>query len=310
MPLSPQSRRLLDRFAEVGVLPFDQMSVLEARASVAAGIALQGKPVEICLVEDVLADGRAGRIPVRIYDSAPGLGRTLLVYFHGGGWVTGNVEGSDAICRALAQVAGCVVASVDYRLAPETQFPGPVEDAYAATLWLAGQACRWGADRLVVVGESAGGNLAAATTLMARDRGGPALAGQVLLYPPLAPTRGSDRASLARNAHGYGLTRGGLERFWDLYLAKESDGQSPYASPLLAADLTGLPPALVVTAEFDPLRDEGQEYARRLSQAGVAVQAMDYPGAIHGFVSMARVLPEGPAVLELIRAWDLRQRQG
>ncbi|MCW2614792.1 MAG: hypothetical protein JWN08_1786 [Frankiales bacterium] len=306
MPLTPQSQRLLDRFAEAGVLPFDRMSVLEARASVAAGIALQGAPVEVAQVRDVLADGPAGRLPVRVYDDLPGTpARPLLVFFHGGGWVTGSVEGSDATCRALAIGTGCVVASVEYRLAPETRFPGPAHDAFAATAWLVEHAPDLGADpaRVVVGGDSAGGNLAAATALMARDRGGPLLAGQVLLYPPLAPPRGSPRASLARNAEGYGLTRGGLERFWDLYLAQEADGLDPYASPLLADDLSGLPPTLVVTAEYDPLHDEGQDFAQRLRESGTDVKVVDYDGLVHGFLSMARVLPEGRAVVGVIAAW-------
>ena len=301
-PLTPQCRRLLDRFAEVGVLPYGQMSVLAARASVAAGIALQGAPTPIEHVRDVLAPGAAGQLPVRLYHPAPGELRPLLVYLHGGGWVTGSVEIADTPARALAAGTGCVVASVEYRLSPETQHPGPAQDCYAATSWLAAHASDWGADssRLALVGDSAGGTLAAAVTLMARDRGGPQIAQQVLLYPPLAPARGSTSASYADNAEGFGLTRGGLEWFWDCYLADPAHGADPLAAPLLAPDLSGLPPALVITAEYDPLRDEGLAYAERLAAAGVPTVSLTYPGMIHGFFWMARALPEGHSVVTVI----------
>ena len=301
MPLTPQSQRLLDLFAEVGVPPFDRMSVLEARASVAAGTKLQGEPADVAVVQDILVAGSAGLLPARLYRPAPGVTSPLLVYFHGGGWVTGSVDIADLPCRALASGTGAVVASVDYRLSPETRHPGPAEDAYQATVWLAAHAAELGADpdRVVVCGDSAGGNLAAAVTLMARDRGGPALAGQVLLYPPLAPARGSISPSLTANAEGYGLTRGGMEWFWDHYLAAAPDRLPPYACPLLADDLTRLPPALVVTAEYDPLRDEALAYAGRLREAGTDVQIQTYDGMLHGFVWFARLIPEARDVVEV-----------
>ena len=308
-PLTAQCRRLLDRFAEVGVLPYGQMSVLAARASVAAGISLQGAPVQIAEVSDLLAPGAAGQVPVRIYHPEPGGALPLLVYFHGGGWVTGSVEIADTPARALAAATRCVVASVDYRLSPETKHPGPADDCYAATTWLAAHAAELGGDptRLALLGDSAGGTLAATVTLMARDRGGPAIAQQVLLYPPLAPAAGSAYASYSKNAEGYGLTRAGLEWFWDCYLADgylahPQDGQDAYAAPLLANDLSGLPPALVITAEYDPLRDEGLAYAARLVAAGVPAASVCYPGMIHGFWWMARALPEGHEVTQRIAA--------
>lgn len=302
MTLTPESKRLLERFAQVGVLPYDRMSVLEARASVAAGIRLQGDPTPVERVEDVLAAGAAGQLPVRVYDPSPEELLPLIVYFHGGGWVTGGVDVADAPCRALAVGTHAVVASVGYRLSPETQHPGPSEDCYAATSWLAANAARWGADadRMVVSGDSAGGNLAAAVTLMARDRGGPGIAAQVLLYPPLAPARESSFASYQENAEGFGLTRGGIEWFWDHYLASPEDGADPYAAPLLARDLSGLPPALVVTAEYDPLRDDGTAYADRLRSAGVDVEHVGYPGLVHGFFWMAKALPEARDVVDVV----------
>lgn len=300
--LTPQSRQLLDRFARAGVLPFDQMSVLAARASVAAGTRLQGEPAAVAQVVDLLAPGADGELPVRLYHPSPGEEVPLLVYFHGGGWVTGGVEVADIPCRALAAGTGAAVASVGYRLSPETRYPGPAEDCWAATCWLAGAAARWGAcpDRLAVCGDSAGGNLAAAVTLLARDRGGPAVAAQVLLYPPLVPPWAGATQSMVDNAEGYGLTRGGLEWFWRHYLGREGGEGDPYACPLLAADLRDLPPALVVAAEYDPLRDEDLAYAGRLSAAGVDVETVCYPGLVHGFFWMAGVLPEGRGVVDVV----------
>lgn len=317
MTLTPQCRRLLDRFDELGVLPFDRMSVLQARESVAAGKALQGERVELAGVEDVLAPGPAGQLPVRVYRPSLGDPLGLLVYFHGGGWVTGSVDVADVPCRALAAATGCVVASVEYRLSPETQHPGPVHDCFAATRWLAGIAARWGVrpGRVAVCGDSAGGGLAAAVTLRARDQGGPALAAQVLLYPALAPARDSRFASYEENAEGYGLTRGGMEWFWDHYLARPEDARDPYAAPLHAPDLSHLPPALVVVAEHDVLRDEGLAYAAGMRASGVDASAHSYPGVIHGFFWMAKAIDEGRAVHEVVARWladalDERQQQG
>lgn len=302
MALTRQCRGLLDRFEQVGVLPFDRMSVLEARESVAASRALQGERVEMHRVEDLLAPGPAGRLPVRVYVPTPAAPPALVVYFHGGGWTTGSVEVADLPCRMLAAATGCVVASVEYRLSPETQHPGPTEDCFAATRWLTREASRWQAppDRTVVCGDSAGGGLAAAVTLMARDRGGPAITAQVLLYPALAPARDSRFASYQDNADGYGLTRAGMEWFWDHYLATPAHAADPYAAPLNAPDLSGLPPALVVLAEHDVLRDEGLAYAARLRSAEVDVETLVYPGLIHGFFWMGKALDEGRAVHEVI----------
>lgn len=305
MPLTAQCRRLLDRFEQLGVLPYDQLSVLQAREVVSASRPLQGEPVDLPLVEDVLAPGSCGELPVRIYDPAPGTCLPLVVYFHGGGWVTGSVDIADTPCRALAAATQCVVASVEYRLSPETKYPGPAEDCYAATQWLASTCRRWDADprRLVVCGDSAGGNLAAAVTLMTRDRGGAPITAQVLLYPPLAPGDGSEFPSHRENAEGYGLTSGSMEWFWSHYLRSPEDGRRPYAAPLRAPDLSGLPSALVVTAEYDPLRDEGIAYAERLRADGVDVHCISYDGLIHGFFWMAKPLDEGREVLHSVAGW-------
>ncbi|MQA13595.1 MAG: alpha/beta hydrolase fold domain-containing protein [Pseudonocardiaceae bacterium] len=299
MPLKPDVQGLLEQFEAQGLPPFDQMSVSQARDVAGAFRDLQGEPEPVAEIRDILVPGPAGNLPVRVYDPSPGTPLPLLVYYHGGGWVIGNIEVVDKPARALANASQCVVAATQYRLSPETKFPGPVEDCYAATKWLAEHAGEVGGDasRLVVAGDSAGGNLAAAVTLMARDRGGPQIAYQLLIYPVTSPARGNEFASYRDNADGYLLTRGGMEWFWDHYVSSPQDDDNPYAAPLKASDLSGLPPAMVITAEFDPLRDEGAAYADRLQQAGVKVKSTRYDGVIHGFFWMGGVLEDGRAVL-------------
>lgn len=289
MPVDPQVQALLEHLEAQGVPPFEQMNVSQAREVMSQFKALQAEPEEVAEVRNILVPGPAGRLPVRVYHPTSGTVLPLMVYFHGGGWVIGNVEVNDTACRALANATGAVVASVEYRLAPETKFPGPVEDAYAATRWLAEHAAELDADRnrLVVAGDSAGGNLAAVVALAARDRAGPQIAHQVLLFPVTAPARGSEFRSYTDNAEGYVLTRASMEWFWEHYLHSSEDETHPYASPLYARDFAGLPPATVVTAEFDPLRDEGLAYARKLSEAGVEVTSTTYDGMIHDFLLMS-----------------------
>lgn len=311
MPLKPEVQGLLEEFEAQGLPPFDQMSVSQARDVAGAFRDLQGEPEEVGEIRDILVPGPAGNLPVRVYHPSPGTPLPLLIYYHGGGWVIGNIEVVDKPARALANASQCVVAATQYRLAPETKFPGPVEDCYAVTSWLAEHAGEVGADagKLVVGGDSAGGNLAAAVALMSRDRGGPEIAYQLLIYPVTAPARGTQFDSYRDNADGYLLTRGSMEWFWDHYLASPEDGNNPYASPLKASDLSGLPPAMVITAEFDPLRDEGSAYADRLQEAGVQVKVSRYDGVIHGFFWMAGVLPDGRALLSEIGE-ELRKQVG
>jgi acetyl esterase len=223
-------------------------------------------------------------LPVRIY-APPGEDHPVLVFFHGGGWVRGDLDTHDALCRLLADAADCLVVSVDYRRSPEHRFPTPVKDAYAATTWAARHADAVGGDpdRVAVAGDSAGGNLAAAVTLMARERGGPDLAHQALFYP--VTDYAFDTDSYAENGDDYLPSLASLRWFWDCYLADEVDAVHPYASPLRARDLSGLPSATVVTAGYDPLRDEGAAYADRLEAAGVSVTHDHYPGMVHVFAS-------------------------
>jgi len=304
MPINPQVQALLDEFSKQGLPPFDQMSVTQARLVALSFRDLQGEPENIGEIRDIVVPGPAGSLPVRVYHPSPGKSLPLVVYYHGGGWVIGDLEIVDKPCRALANASQCVVASVNYRLSPETKFPGPAEDCYAATKWLAEHARDIGADSrfVAVAGDSAGGNLAAATALRLRDEGGPMLQGQLLIYPVTDYYTPGTR-SYRDNAEGYGLTRDTMIWFWDHYLADAADAADPYASPLRAVTLAGLPPALVVTAEFDPLCDEGEDYAARLRAAGVPVQLSRWDGMNHGFFFWVGIVDKAGAAMAESCAW-------
>jgi acetyl esterase len=254
-----------------------------------AALALEPEPV--ARVEDRTVPGPAGDVPVRVYWPEGEGPLPVIVYFHGGGWVMCGLDTHDASCRSLTNGVGAVVVSVDYRLAPEHRFPAAVDDCYAVTAWVAEHAAELGADpdRLAVAGDSAGGNLGAVVALVARDRGGPPLRFQLLVYPVIDGTMAS--ASYRDNAEGYFLTADGMAWYWDQYVPAPADRSAPHASPIAAADLSGLPPALVVTAEYDPLRDEGEAYGRRLQEAGVPCDVRRYDGMFHGFFAVRDVLP-------------------
>jgi len=304
MPLDPQAQVLLEQMKAQGMPPFEQMTVAQAREVSLAFKDLEGAPEPVAKVEDHLLPSPRGELAtgVRVYTPAGAPPLPLLVHFHGSGWTIANVDVSDAPCRALANAVGAVVVSVEYRLGPEHKFPAPLEDCYAATSWAAAHAAELGGDpdRLVVIGDSAGGNLAAAVALVARDRGGPKIAQQVLLYP--ATDHSFDTPSYRDNAEGYMLTREGMRWFWRNYLNNEEEGRNPYASPLRAADLAGLPPALIVTSEYDPLRDEGEAYGELLRAAGVPVKVSRYDGMIHGFFWMGGVLDRTRHLVDEIAA--------
>ena len=265
---------------------------------------LQGRPVQVAKIEEMRIPGPGGEIPIRVYWPSEDGPLPALVFYHGGGWVIGDLDTSDSLCRMISKRASAVVVSVDYRLAPEHPFPAAVDDAYAALEWVArsGDRLHVDASRLAVGGGSAGGNLTAAVALMARDRGGPEIAYQVMIYPAtnlLDLTTPSHRDF----ADGYGLTREHVEFFRDSYLPEIADRKNPYASPLLAESLQGLPPAIVITAGFDVLRDEGIAYAGRLEAAGVPAVTVHYPSMIHGFVTMDRIFGEAEhAIVAAARA--------
>ena len=289
--LDPQTQALLLQMAQDDAPPIETLTPIQARELMVALRELSGDAQPVANVYEQTIPGTEGEIPVRIYTPHSSEPFPVLVYFHGGGWVVCDLDTHDNVCRSLANAATCVVVSVDYRLAPEHKFPAAVEDAYTATQWTAKYANSIGGDanRIAVGGDSAGGNLATVVSLMARDRGDFSPVYQLLIYP-VTNLSSFDTNSYRDYAEDYFLTKNMMEWFRNHYLKREEDCLNPYASPLLADDLSGLPPALVITAEFDPLRDEGEAYATRLKESGVSVRCIRYNGTIHGFLSMAGVL--------------------
>jgi acetyl esterase len=243
---------------------------------------VEGTPAAVAQVEDITIPGPGGQIPLRIYTPAGTGPFPLLIYLHGGGWVFGTLDQSDNVCRYFTSKVGCIVISVDYRLAPKHKFPAAVEDAYGATQWAAENAKRIKGDpaRIAIGGASAGGNLAAVVCLMAKDRSGPSLVFQLLAYPPTNIAT-LETASYRDFARGHGLGKSHVKWYRKQYLANEEDAKNAYASPLLADDLSNLPPALVLTGEFDVLRDEGEAYAKRLKQEGVPARYIRYANMGH-----------------------------
>jgi len=304
MALDPQAQAVIALAIKAGRPPYHTLSPKDARA-----LFLETRPFStpappvIGTVRNLAAEGPVGEIPLRLYrpagvpDTAP---LPVYVYFHGGGWVIGDLESHDVLCRQLTAESGACVVAVDYRLAPEHKFPAAADDAWAATRWVVAHAAELGVDagRLAVGGDSAGANLAAVVALMARDAGAPALALQVLIYP--VTDVGSESPSYADFADGYMLTRDSMRWFIAHYLGRKEDAKDWRVSPLRAPSLAGLPPALVITAGFDPLRDEGAAYATRLREAGVTVDYVSFGGMIHGFVGMGRVLDGALRAVSLI----------
>lgn len=304
MPLDPQVREFLDQVAAMGGPHLHEVSVADARQMIELLSQMTGgAPEPVANVEDRTVPGPEGPLAVRLYRPRADTGCPLLVYFHGGGWVIGSLATHDGLCRALADAAGAVVMAVDYRLAPEHKFPAAPEDAYAAVRWAAAHAADLGTDpgRLAVGGDSAGGNLAAVVTHLARDRGGPPLRFQLLIYPATDATMALP--SIRENGDGYLLTAADMRWFYGHYLRTPADATDPLASPLQARRFDALPPAFVLTAEFDPLRDEGEAYATRLREAGIPVELRRYDGMIHGFVPMLGALARArEAVADMGRA--------
>ncbi|HEY2417332.1 MAG TPA: alpha/beta hydrolase [Steroidobacteraceae bacterium] len=283
MPVNPELQTILDGMNSGP--PLDQVPVAILRQGGPPFPADPGAPMAKVL--DLTVATPDGNIPVRIYRPRDMEPLPVLVYFHGGGWVLGSIDTHDSVARNLARSADCLVVSVGYRLAPEHRFPAAVDDCTAAVRWVHEQAQKIGADpaRIALGGDSAGGNLATVVALRLRDEGGPAIAGQLLIYP-VTQLRAPVRGSMSANAEGYFLRARDVAWFDDMYLGTSDAHAHPHASPLLAANLGGLAPALVITAEFDPLRDQGEDYAQRLQQAGVAVTLSRYDGAFHAFFGM------------------------
>lgn len=292
MKLDSQAQFLLEQMDAAGAPPMSSLSPEEARSTTDFS-ALAGIPEEVGKVENRTIPGPGGEIPVRIYTPEGEGPFPSLVFYHGGGWVIGDLDTVDVPCRLLTNRANCVVVSVDYRLAPEHKFPAAADDAYAAAKWVVenGPSIQVDSSRVAVGGDSAGGNLAAVVSLLARDKNEIDLAYQLLIYP--VTNYSYETVSYRDNADGYLLTKDSMVWFWDHYLRDAEDGKNPYASPLRTEDLSNLPPTLVITAEFDPLRDEGEDYAQRLKEAGVQVEETRYNGMIHGFFWMPGALEQG-----------------
>jgi acetyl esterase len=308
--LHPDAQKVIDLIVASGRPPFETLTPAEAREVYQASrLVLQPDPPPVAEVTELTAEGQAGPIPLRLYRGQgveKGRPQPAVVFFHGGGWVIGNLDSHDQPCRALANAVPAIVVSVDYRLAPEHKFPAAVEDAVAATRWIGRHAARLGIDpaRLAVAGDSAGGNLAAVVALEARDKVGPPLAGQVLIYPATDMDMG--HASHRRHAAQLPLTGAAMRWFIDHYLRGSNDRNDWRASPLRAASLQSLPPALVITAGFDPLCDEGEAYAAALRGAGVRLEHERFEGQIHGFVSMGRMVADSDRAIGRAAAF-LRQ---
>jgi acetyl esterase/lipase len=292
MALHPQCKAFLDILASGGGPPLHQLPIEQARAVPTLMAAFGNSEEPVARIDNRTVPGPVQPIPLRVY--RPSLADTLpaVMFFHGGGFVICDLESHDRQCRSLANQSGCAVIAVDYRLAPEHRYPSAADDAYAATRYVAEHASEFGIDagRIAVCGDSAGGNLAAVVALMARDRGGPKLRFQLLVYPVTDFTDGSPSM---REFNGVFLSVEMMDWFSDSYLPNVADRRQPYASPLLADDLRGLPPAYVITAECDMLRDQGEAYARKLQAAGVPVESKRYDGMIHPFISLGGIVDGG-----------------
>jgi acetyl esterase len=298
-PMDPEVRQMLDEIQASGAPPIAKSTPELVRARIARMRAVLPAGPEVAAAEDLELPGRDGPIAARRYRAALEDPPGVVLYFHGGGWVLGDIEQSDAVCRALAVASGCDVVSVGYRLAPEHRFPAAVHDADDALAWLLDIGAP--ASKIVLLGDSAGGNLAAVAALHARDRGvEKRIVLQVLVYP--VTDHAMDTRSYAENVEGLLLNGPDMRWFWDHYAPDVQQRRSPDASPLLAPDLSGLPPAFLVVTEFDPLRDEGLAYARALVEAGVEVTIDDYDGMVHGFFPLVGVLAAAGRAVETIGA--------
>ncbi len=301
MPLDPKAKAIIDLFTPAEPVRWAEISAAEYRAQMQLA-SFGPTDIKLPAVADDAIPGPAGPIPVRIYRAALEPAQPGIVYFHGGGFALGGLDTHDGTCRRLCKAVGATVISVDYRLAPEHRFPAAVDDCYAATVHLIGQADAFGLDpaRIAVAGDSAGGNLAAVVAILNRDRGGPTILHQALIYPVTDMTFQS--ASYSENAEGYFLTRGMMEWFGWQYIPAGQPADDPLLSPLFTPDLSGLPAATLITAEYDPLRDEGEAYAKRLIAAGVPTTVRRYDGMIHGFFSMNGVVDQADDAHALVAA--------
>lgn len=297
--IDPEAKAYLEASAALGLPPLAQQGPQEARRHNRERAASLAGPVEeVARVEGGSLPGPGGRLAYRLYSHAAGRALPVLLYLHGGGWVVGDLDTHDSVCRALARRTDCGVLSLDYRLAPENPFPAALEDGWAALQWLHEHAAEVGVDatRIAIGGDSSGGNLAAVLAMRARDRGGPQLKGQVLIYP--VTDCDLEAPSYRTAGTGYGLTRDSMTWYWAQYLPDETRRPNPDASPLRARDHSALPPAFVLTCGLDPLASEGAAYADSLRKAGVPVEHVHEPDMIHGYIRMAG------AISRARKTWD------
>jgi acetyl esterase len=306
MPLDPQVIKILKEAEALGLPAYQDLSPTEARKQMLDQAPPLQPNLSVKKVVDRKIPGPEGGIPIRLYYPAGDAPFPVLVYFHGGGWVIGDLDTHHGFCHALAKTSGCLVVAVDYRLAPEHRYPAAVEDAYAATRWVAENSGLIQADpeRFAVCGDSAGGHLAAVVSMMARDRKGPRIDLQILIYP--ITDCSFDTPSYEENQEGYMLSRDLMKWFWNHFINDEREADDPYVSPLRAKNLGDLPRALILTAEYDPLRDEGEAYGKKLQEAGVNVTLTRYPGMIHAFIRMTAVLDKANDALDQV-AGTLRE---
>jgi len=298
MPLHPKIAEILATLPAPPDSPLDPAAM---RAGEESQVPPLAERLPLHAVEDTVVPTASGEVPVRVYTPVEADAYGLLIYFHGGAFFLGSLETHDHIARSLAKETGLRVVSVGYRRAPEAAFPAGIEDCYAVVRWAAenGERLRWNGDTLALAGDSSGGTFVAAVTAMAHDAGFDRITHQVLFYPSLDLDFDVDRyASLRENAVGYGLETAGLKPFNAFYIDSGADPADPLVSPIKRTDLTGLPPALIVTGELDPMRDEGELYGKRLAEAGVDTTVSRYAGAGHGFVQHFSWLPEYHRVYE------------
>lgn len=302
MSLHIQTSAYIEKVLANGQTPLTELSLEQIRQAYRGMRHLAGEPEGVARVKDLVIPGPGGNIPLRIYAGRTEDPLAVLMYFHGGGFVKGDLDTHDAVCRALANRAGCLVAAVDYRLSPEHPHPAALEDCYAATLWISENARELGGDgqRLAVAGDSAGGYLAAQVAIRAKNVKGLGLMFQALVYPNLDLSM--SQPSYDRFGIGYLMTTEALKWYIERYLPAGTDPRDPIVSPLFLEDLTGLPPALIVGAEYDPLVDEGRSYAERLKESGVLVKYRCYPGAIHAFFQFGGIMDQGREAIELVGA--------
>jgi acetyl esterase len=298
MPVHPKIQDFLDKLQEYPQPPMDQVTPEAYRVSRNKMLSFQQNVEPVHKVEDRVLHLEGRDLPIRVYTPEGQAPHPALVYFHGGGWVIGSLDSHDSVCRVLANSAKCVVISVDYRLAPEHKFPAAVEDAYDSLQWIASNPEAFDIDvnRIAVGGDSAGGNLAAVACIMAKERKTPTIIHQLLIYPSTGYRE--TPPSMWENAEGYFLTREVMKWYQKHYFNNDQEILDPYASPVLYSDLSGLPPAAILTAQYDPIRDVGKIYAETLQENGVDVYYKNYEGLIHAFVNFIGFVPEARDALE------------